>query len=232
MQFPDFLNTLPALSDSDYVSSMPNSQSNDGLATNTAVSQADLEVLSTRSFIGHLPQPEQFISLPDCQCRAYLATMLPKVHKAMQEKQSGAVFRGTQQVVDGSQSLVDCTHCKMACTDLICIMAMFQQTAIFFEYIATSNANGAINMSFGGSEIPIHDPKLRAVLVLSLIHQAISVLDALSSKGRQMLDALCTPSPMALANVGHIDKAAEESRSVLRRIADVVDRAAKEAKSA
>jgi hypothetical protein len=229
MQFPDFLNTLPALSDSDYVPNMTTSQPNDGLATNTVVSQPDLEVLSTRSFIGHLPRPEQFLSLPDCQCRGNLATMLPRVNKAMQEKQSDAVFRGTQQVVDGFQNLINCTHCKMACTDLICIMAIFQQTDIFFEYIATSNADGAINMSFGGYEIPINDPKLRAVLVLSLIHQAISVLDAISSKGRQMLESLCTPSPLAQANVGHIDKATEESKSVLRGIADVVDRAAKEA---
>jgi hypothetical protein len=59
------------------------------------------------------------------------------------------------------------------------------------------------------------------------IHQAMAISDAISSKGRQSLPALCTPPPLAQANVGHIDKATADFRAVVREIAETADPVAK-----
>jgi hypothetical protein len=80
--------------------------------------------------------------------------------------QLDVVLKGTQHVVDGFQDLVDCTHCEMTCTDLICTMARFQQMDTFFEYTANFNADGAIEMRFRRYEVLINDRRPIAVLVL------------------------------------------------------------------
>jgi hypothetical protein len=226
VQFQDSLTTLSIVSDLNDIQPLSYPPPH-GLTSTPVLSQTDLAGISTTTSSERLSQPDPWLSLPECQCKDSLAIMIPKVSKAMHEKQLDAVFKGTQHVVDGFQNIVDCTHCKITCTDLICTMAMFQQTDAFFEYIAKSDADSTMKMSFGGYEVPINDPKLRAVLVLSLIHQAMSVLDAISSKGREMLQALCTPSPLAQANIGHIDKAVGDFKSVLQGMAKIADQAAR-----
>jgi len=143
----------------------------------------------------------------------------------MQEKQLDEVVKGTRKVVEGFQDIVDCTGCKITCTDLICIMAAFQQTDTCFEYIVKADLDSAIKMSLGGYEVPINDPKLRGMIVMTLIHQAISVLDAISSKGQRMIQMLCTPSPLAQINIGYLETVIGDFRNVLRRVADLADKA-------
>jgi hypothetical protein len=144
----------------------------------------------------------------------------------MEAKQLNEVFKGMRRVVEGFQDIVHCTECNITCVDLICIMAVFQQTGTGFEYIARADLGSAINMTFGGCEVPINDPKLRAMLVSSLIQQATVVLDAIRAKGQDMLRVLGTPSAMAQANIGHLDMVIGEFRTVLRRMVDTADRAA------
>jgi hypothetical protein len=153
-------------------------------------------------------------------------TLVPNVNTAMQNKQLDHVFRGMQCVVQGFQDIIHCTICDITCVDLICIMATFQQTGPGFEYISSTDLGRAINMTFGGREVPIHDLKLRAMLVTSLIHQANAVLDAIGAKGQHMLRTLCMPSPIAETNIGHLEKVIGEFRGVLREIATRADEAA------
>jgi hypothetical protein len=173
-----------------------------------------------------LSQSNQLFSLPKCQCRESLVTLVPKVNTAMEDKQLNEVFKGMQRLVAGFQDIVHCIECNITCVDLICIMAVFQQTRTGFEYIAKADLGSAINMTFGGYEVPINDLKLRAMLVSSLIQQATAVLDAIRAKGQDMLRMLGTPSAMAQANIGHLDKVIGEFRTVLLRMADTADKAA------
>lgn len=138
----------------------------------------------------------------------------------MHEKQLDEVFNVTRKVMGGCQDIVDCTSCQITCTDLICIMAVFQQTDTCFEYIANADLDSMIKVKFGGYEVPINDPKLRAMLVMNLIQQATMVLDAISTKGQTMLQALNPPSALAQANIGYLDKVTNDFRNVLRRVAD------------
>jgi hypothetical protein len=179
-----------------------------------------------------LSQPNQLFSLPECRCRESVLTLVPKVNTAMQEKQFGDVFKGMQRVVEGFQDMVQCIECNIGCVDLICIMAVFKQTGAGFEYIARADLCSAINMTFGGREVPIDDPKLRAMLITSLIYQANTVLDAISAKGQHMLRTLCTPSLIPKTNIDHLETVIEDFRNVLRRVAETADKAALTSKQA
>lgn len=142
----------------------------------------------------------------------------------MQEKQLDQVVKVTQMVMDSCQDIVDCTGCQIGCTDLICVMAVIQQTDTCFEYIAKADLDNAITVNFGGHDISINDPKLRAMLVINLIQQATMVLDAISAKGQSMLWALCPLTALAQANIGYLGTVIRDFRSVLRRITDTADK--------
>jgi hypothetical protein len=188
--------------------------------------QTDLGGVITIDPTNSLLQPDQLSSLPQCQCRESLVTLVPGVNQAMQEKQLDKVFKRMQGVIDGFQDIIRCTECNITCVDLICIMSVFQQTGTGFQYIAEADRSGAINMNFGGHEVPINDPKLRAMLVTSLIYQATSVLDAISAKGQHMLQMFSTPPPIARANINHLDTVIADFRNLLHKMADVADKAA------
>jgi hypothetical protein len=156
-----------------------------------------------------------------CQCRDNLAILLPKVQNAIQEKQLDKVHRITRQVMQSCQNIIDCTGCQIGCNDLICIIAILQKTDVCFEYLAKADLHSAIRMSFGGTEVPINDPKLRAMLVMNLIQQATMVLDSLSIKGQDMLRALGTPHTLAQINIEYLETAIEDFRVVLRKAAEL-----------
>lgn len=168
--------------------------------------------------------PSQLFSSPKCRCRERLAVRIPQVNSAIQEKQLDQVVKVTQKVMDSCQDIVNCTGCQIGCTDLIGIMAVIQQTDTCFEYIAKADLDSAITVNFGGHDIPINDPKLRAMLVINLIQQATMVLDAISAKGQSMLRALCPPTALAQGNIGYLETVIRDFRSVLRRVADMADK--------
>jgi hypothetical protein len=159
-------------------------------------------------------------------------TLVPRVNTAMQGRQLDEVFKGMQRVVDSFQDMVQCVECNITCVDLICIMTVFQQTGAGFEYIAKADPCSAINMTFGGREVPIDDPKLRAMLITSLIYQANTVLDAIRAKGQHMLRTLCPPSSIAQTNIGHLETVIEDFRNVLRRMAETAGKSAFTSKQA
>lgn len=124
----------------------------------------------------------------------------------------------------GCQDIVDCTSCQLTCTDLICMMAVFQQTDTCFEYISKAELDSSIKLNFGGHEIPIDDPNLRAMLVMNFVQQATMVLDAISTKGQTMLRALGSPSLLARANIGYLETVIGDFRQLLRTVADLADK--------
>jgi len=174
----------------------------------------------TQSSTNAVSPPSQLLSSPKCPCQERLAVLIPKVHSAMQEKQLDHVVKVTQKVMDSCEDIVDCTGCQIGCTDLICIMAVMQQTDTCFNYIANADLDSAITVNFGGHDIPINNPKLRTMLIMNLIQQAAMVLDAISAKGQSMLGALCPRTDLAEANIGYLETVIRDFRSVLRGVAD------------
>lgn len=168
-------------------------------------------------------EANQLFSSLKCRCQEELAVLIPQVKSAMQEGQLDQVVKVTQKVVDRCQNIVDCTDCQIGCTDLICIMAVLQQTDTCFEYIAKADLDSIITVSFGGHDISIDDPKLRAMLVTNLIQQTTVVLDAISNKGQSMLQALCPSTALAQANIIYLETVISDFRMVLRKVVGSVD---------
>ena len=155
-----------------------------------------------------------------CRCREDLALLAPCVNDAMQGNQLDEIYKVTSQVMQGCQDIVDCTGCPVGCTDLICMVAVFKQTDCCFEYMAKTDLDGTIMTNFGGLDIPINDPKLRAMLVMNLIHRATEVLDAISTKGQKMMNALCRPSLMARNNIQCLETTIKDFKSILQRVVE------------
>ncbi|KAF1817238.1 hypothetical protein P152DRAFT_12438 [Eremomyces bilateralis CBS 781.70] len=172
--------------------------------------------------ISRLSSSSTLFSSSKCRCREDLAVLLPEVSDAMQGKQPqlDKIYKMTQKVIQGCQDIVDCTGCQIGCTDLICMVAIFQRTDACFEYIANADQDSSIPMSFGGLDVPINDPKLRAMLVMNLIQQATMVLDAVSIKGQDMLRALGAPSALAQTNIDYLETVIRDFREVLRKAAE------------
>ena len=148
---------------------------------------------------------------------------MPRLKAAVQEKHLDEVLKVTSDVLNRCQDIVDCTGCRITCTDLICMMAVFQQTDMCFEYISKAELDSSIKLNFGGHEISIHDPNLRAMLVMDLVQQATMVLDAISTKGQSMLKALGSPSLLARANIGYLETVIGDFRKLLRTVADLAN---------
>lgn len=165
-------------------------------------------------------QQGQVLTLASCQCRDDLTRLVPRVKNAVQEGQLNEVFKITREVMKRCRTIIACATCNIGCTDLICLTAVFQQTGDCFQYIANPNLPSALNVNFGGLEVPIDDPRLRAMLVLNLVDDARTLLDAISNRGQSMLRALVTPTLFATTNIAHLESVIAEFRGLLDKVAE------------
>jgi hypothetical protein len=208
--------------------SMPDSARESTTTTTTSRTDATITTpgaaVASTSLPLPLPLPTQLFASSRCQCRENLAALVPRLANAMNERRLDEVFKSTGDVLRGCRDVVECSACSISCTDLICTMSVFQHTDTCFRYIAKPDLDGAITMSFGGYDVPVNDSKLRAMLVMNLIQEATTVLDAISTKGQTMLRNLCPPGPLAQANIGYLDTVIRDFRAVLRLVADEVDK--------
>ncbi|KAF7554603.1 hypothetical protein G7Z17_g2760 [Cylindrodendrum hubeiense] len=217
--------TQPSPSHLDILHSLPSSASQT-LTQSTVLFQEDFGNASAvnPSSTSNLSPPTHLFSPSKCQCLESLAVLAPRVSNAMQEEQLDGVYKVTEEVIKGCQDILDCTGCQISCTDLICMVAVFQKTDTCFEYIGKADLDSAIKLSLGGHELPINDPKLRAMLVMNLIQQATMVLDAISIRGQTMLRTLCIPSPQAQANIAYLETVITEIKDVLQKVAGSADK--------
>lgn len=200
-------------------------------AHNTSTSslmQSTLEAPTAASIFGPSPVSKSspcnsLFTSSTCRCRQKLATLAAKAQNATQAKNPDEVHNMIRQVLQSCHDVIECTNCEIGCNDLICMIAVIQKTDVCFDFLATtgSDPDTTIQMDFGGTEVPIKDPKLKAMLVMNLIQQATMVLDALSNKGQDMLQALGTPHDLALNNIRYLETAIGEFRDVLRKAAEI-----------
>lgn len=135
--------------------------------TPASQSQPSLESLGlfpviTSTTADSLPWQDQLAS-PSCQCRRGLAQLIPNARAALQELHLDEVFRVTSDVLRRCEGIVGCGACSVNCTDLICIMAVFQEVDGCFEYVAKGDIDGAIKVSMGSydAEVGVDDQDAR-----------------------------------------------------------------------
>ncbi|QKX64433.1 uncharacterized protein TRUGW13939_11607 [Talaromyces rugulosus] len=135
---------------------------------------------------GSSSQTQTQLTLHNCQCRTNMMLQVPKLEIAIQEKQLDTMFKVTGDVIRSCQESTNC-GCHVNPVDLVCIMAVFEQTAACFDYIAKSGFGGTVKVGIGAYCISLtDDASLKRMLVLDLIKQANVLLDSVCALAEDM----------------------------------------------
>ncbi|KAL5044271.1 hypothetical protein BDW71DRAFT_209482 [Aspergillus fruticulosus] len=173
-------------------------------------------------------------SLPiqeSCQCRANLMAQVPEVKHAIQRKprpQLDRIFKVTGNVLYACRDLVGCPTCQINYADLICVMAVLQQTEACFEHIAKEGlSTSAIRVSVGEYEVPIgNEIKLGHILVMDLVAQANCLLKLLRKRSQSLVQSQpAAQSRLAQLNMEYLQEVVKSFGQTLHAIADSFDEA-------
>jgi hypothetical protein len=171
------------------------------------------------------PSQQDKLLLPhECLCRARLALLSPKIHRAAQEKRLDEVFKVTGDIIKNAKSILDCTNCQVSWPDLICILSVFQQTNICWEHITKMDFFGSIKVSVGMYEVPLADnAELRRMLIVDLIKQATFLLESLHSLGQNLSLLQQEHGRLTQINLSYLQAVVENFKSVFQSVLSSVD---------
>lgn len=184
-----------------------------------SLSSLGLLPLITSTTVDDLAWQDQLAS-QSCQCRAGLAQLIPNAKAALKERRLDGVFRVTSDVIRSCEGIVSCGVCSVNCTELICIMAVFQEADACFNYLAKGNIDSAINVSMGSYVVGIgmgdrDAEQWRRVLVSQLVRRAHRLLDSISERGQEMLRALDPACRLGRVNIDYLEAVIKNSRTNL-----------------
>lgn len=145
---------------------------------------------------------------------------LPKVTKAMQAKHMDEVYKVTGELTKCCQEVMDCKASQASCTDLLLVVTALQEIHPCFDFIAKSDLDNAVKVSFGGYEVSLNDASLRAMLVMDLVQRTNTVLTSVSSRGQSMINELGELSCLARANIAYLEATISHVKTVLRCTAE------------
>ncbi|KAB8232501.1 uncharacterized protein BDW43DRAFT_279541 [Aspergillus alliaceus] len=103
------------------------------------------------------------------------------------------MFKVTGDVIKSCQESTRC-GCYVGPVDIVCIMTVFKQTAVCFDFIAKSGFDGTVKVGIGNYCFSRTDEaSLKRILVLGLVKQADELLDSVSVLVHNMLVAQSEP---------------------------------------
>lgn len=163
-----------------------------------------------------------------CQCRRGLAQLIPNARAALRDRRLDGVFRVTSDIIRQCEDIFGCGTCKVNCTDLICIMAVFQEVDGCFEYIAKGDIDGPIKVGIGSYEVEIEtceqdSQKWRRLLVIQLVRRAHRLLDSISARGQDMLRILDPGCRLGRVNISYLEAVIGNSRENLHNILETLE---------
>lgn len=178
--------------------------------------------LITSTTAENFPWQDQLTS-QSCQCRAELSQLIPSARAALRERRLDEVFRVTSDVIQQCEGIVGCGACSVNCTELICIMAVFQEVDGCFEYVATGELDGPIKVSIGSYEVEIgmnyqDAQEWRIMLVVQVVRRAERLLDSISATGQDMLRQLDPGCRLGRVNIDYLETVIANSRENLQHI--------------
>ncbi|KAK9772863.1 putative Zn(2)-C6 fungal-type domain-containing protein [Seiridium cardinale] len=144
----------------------PSTLSNTTDHTPTSDEQQSLSRLGLYPFVtsttatSELSQQNLFAS-QSCQCRSGFLVIIPNARAALQKRRLDVVCEVTGELVRKCQDIVDCRECDINCTDLICIMSIFQEADGCFDYIANTDIDGTITVSLGSYKTIVDEPDVK-----------------------------------------------------------------------
>lgn len=136
----------------------------------------------------------------------------------------------TSDVIQQCEGVVGCGACRVNCTELICIMAVFQEVDACFEYVAMGEIDGSIKVSMGSYEVEIgvgdqDAQEWRRMLVTQLVRRADRLLDSISTTGQDMLRRLNPGCRLGRVNINYLETVIANSRDNLRHIVERLETA-------
>lgn len=173
---------------------------------------------------------EDQLASQSCQCRAGLAQLIPNARAALQDRQLGGLFRVTSDVIRRCGDIVDCGACSVNCTELVCIMAIFQEVDGCFEYVAKGDVDGSIKVSMGLYEVEIEvgdqdAQEWRSMLVRQLVRRGDRLLDSISATCQGMLRRLDPGCRLGRVNIEYLEAVIGNSRENLHRTIEALEKA-------
>jgi hypothetical protein len=150
-----------------------------------------------------------------------LTLLIPNARAALQERRLDAVCQVTGDVIRRCQDIVSCKGCSVNCTDLICIMAVFQEADFCFEYIAKGDIDKAISVSMGSYEMAVDEQDAkhwRRMLVIQLVRRANELLNSISARGQDMLKELDPGCRLGRVNIEYLEAVIRNSRENFHHI--------------
>ncbi|KAL2829698.1 hypothetical protein BDW59DRAFT_32713 [Aspergillus cavernicola] len=184
------------------------------------------------------PPQESIASMPvvsgesqgSCQCSACLMLQVPKVNHVTRGKPYAPVdriFKVTGDVLYACQNFISCVSCQVNYADLVCVVAVLQQTGTCFEHIANEGlSTSGIRVSVGGYDVPIgNEIKLGKILVMDLVAQANCLLSLLRSRSEKLVQSQpATQDRLMQINMDYLQEAVKSFEHTLRLIADSLDK--------
>ncbi|KAH9903904.1 hypothetical protein F4778DRAFT_733166 [Xylariomycetidae sp. FL2044] len=156
-----------------------------------------------------------------CQCRSGLSMIIPSARAALQKRRLDVVCEVTGDLVRKCQDIVDCQKCDINCTDLLCIMSIFQEADICFDYIASADIDGIITVSLGSYKTVVDEPDVkhwRRMLVMQLVRRGNDLLNSISAKSQDMLKNLNPGCRLGRTNVDYLETVIRHSKDNFQRI--------------
>ncbi|KAL1846123.1 hypothetical protein Plec18170_009356 [Paecilomyces lecythidis] len=158
-----------------------------------------------------------------CQCRTHLMLQVPEVHEAIQAKphpQLDRIFKVTGNVLGACRDLIICTTCQVSYADLVCVVAVLQQTGTCFDKIANGEmTTSTIKVCVGQYQIPIaNEAKLRHMLVMDLVAQANCLLSLLQNRGQSLVQG-SAQDRLTQINIDYMQEVVKNFEHTLRSIA-------------
>lgn len=168
----------------------------------------------------------------NCKCRANMMAHIPDLEAAIQQlpkPQLDKMFKVTGDVIRSCQESTRC-NCYNGPVDLVCIMTVFEQTAVCFDYIVKSGFEGTMKVGIGNYCVSLtNDTSLKRTLVLDLVNQANELLDSVNTLAQNMFAAQSEPgvkrmgrSPACLnqLNLNYVREATASFKKLFRLITD------------
>lgn len=195
----------------------------------TSLESLGLFPLKTGATADSLPWQDQLTS-QSCQCRAGLAQLIPRARAALRERRLDEVFRVTSDVIQQCEGVVICGSCNVNCTELICIMAVFQEVDGCFEYVAKGELDGSTKVSMGSYEVEVgindrEAQEWRRMLVVQLVRRAERLLESISATGQDMLRRLDPSCRLGRVNIDYLENVISNSRENLHHIVERLEKA-------
>ncbi|KAL4966534.1 Zn(II)2Cys6 transcription factor domain-containing protein [Aspergillus stella-maris] len=171
-----------------------------------------------------------------CQCRADLMAQVPKVKDAMEKPspQLDQILNVTFKVLFVCRNLIVCTKCQISYADLVCVVAVLQQTETGLEHIAEQGLNNdyissTIKISMGDYDVPFgNQATLRHALVMDLVATANCLLDKLRLRSEALAEkesqsASTAQSRLTRINMNYLQEVVKSFESTLRSIASSLE---------